>query len=254
VSNTIGIYGVQDSTVGAIKLGSSGQTLFSNSTGVGIGITTPSASLDVRAGGSIRWGDSTVQGQLYAATGGVYMGSWTSTYLYLRTADTTRVTIDTSGNMGIAEVLPSYRLDVNGSARVVTALGVGTAPSATAGEIRAANEITAYYSDERLKNFSGNITNALDKVMLLNGYYYTENELAKSFGFNSDKQQVGVSAQQVQAVLPEVVRIAPFVFGKADTQGVEYLTVQYEKLVPLLIEAIKELKAELDEIKKNGNS
>ena len=88
--------------------------------------------------------------------------------------------------------------------------------------------------------------------MSIGGYYYTENELAKSFGFNSGKQHVGVLAQQVQKVLPEVIRTAPF--ATSDGADVPYLTVQYEKLVPLLIEAIKELKAELDELKKNTTS
>jgi hypothetical protein len=118
------------------------------------------------------------------------------------------------------------------------------------GDFRATGEVTAFYSDERLKNFSGTIDSALNKVISLNGYYYTENEIAKSFGFNNDKQQVGVSAQQVQAVLPEAVRIAPFV--KEHQTETEYLTVQYEKLVPLLIEAIKELKAQIDELKNKG--
>jgi len=124
-------------------------------------------------------------------------------------------------------------------------LGVGTAGSGTAGEIRATNEITAFYSDARLKNFQGTIDNALDKVASLNGYYFTENEVAKSLGYNNDAMQVGLSAQEVQAVLPEVVAPAPI-----DEQ---YLTVKYEKMVPLLVEAIKALKLELDEVKKICN-
>ena len=124
-------------------------------------------------------------------------------------------------------------------------VGVGTAGSGTAGEIRATNEITAYYSDARLKNFHGTIENALEKVTSLNGYYFTENELAKSLGYTNDKQQIGLSAQEVQAVLPEVIAPAPI-----DEQ---YLTVKYEKLVPVLVEAIKALKLELDEVKKNCN-
>ena len=119
------------------------------------------------------------------------------------------------------------------------------------GAFRATGEITAYYSDERLKNFSGTINNALSKVMSLNGYYYTENEVAKSFGFNNDKQQVGVSAQQVQNVLPEAVRVAPFVRDLEVTT--EYLTVQYEKLVPLLIEAIKEQQKKIEELEAKIN-
>jgi hypothetical protein len=121
-------------------------------------------------------------------------------------------------------------------------LGVGTAPGTTDGEIRATNEITAFYSDERLKNFHGKIEKAGEKVASLNGYYFTENEVAKSLGYNNDKMQIGVSAQEIQAVLPEAVAPAPI--------DDKYLTVRYEKIVPLLIEAIKELQAEVAALKK----
>jgi hypothetical protein len=119
--------------------------------------------------------------------------------------------------------------------------GVGTAASGTTGEILATNNITAYYSDMRLKNKLGNIENALGKIMTLSGFYYEANEIAQALGYEV-KKEVGVSAQEVQAIMPEIVKPAPI-----DNQ---YLTVQYEKLVPLLIEAIKELKVEIDDIKK----
>jgi hypothetical protein len=125
--------------------------------------------------------------------------------------------------------------------------GVGTAASGTTGEIRATNNVTAFYSDARLKDFKGAIPNALAKVQLLNGYYFTENARAKELGYNNDKMQVGVSAQEVEAVMPEVVTDAPI---NANFEGADYKTVYYDKLVPLLIEAIKELKAEVDELKK----
>jgi hypothetical protein len=115
----------------------------------------------------------------------------------------------------------------------INSLGVGTAASGTAGEIRATNDVTAYYSDARLKNFESTIDGALDKVKQLNGYYFTENETAKELGYDNDKRQVGVSAQEVEAVLPEIVTEAPI--------SDEYLTVKYEKLAPLFIEAIKEI-------------
>ena len=118
----------------------------------------------------------------------------------------------------------------------VNSLGVGTAGSGTAGEIRATNNITAYYSDDRFKTNLGNIPNALAKVLTLNGFYYEANELAQSYGYEK-KLEVGVSAQQVQAVQPEVVAPAPI--------DENYLTVRYERLVPLLIEAIKELNAKV---------
>lgn len=130
-------------------------------------------------------------------------------------------------------------------------LGVNTAGSGTAGEIRATNNVTAYYSDARLKDFSGTIPNALDKVLALNGYYFTENARAKELGYNNNARQVGVSAQEVEAVLPEVIADAPI---NGNFPGADYKTVHYEKLVPLLIEAIKEQQKQIDELKaKLGN-
>jgi hypothetical protein len=110
--------------------------------------------------------------------------------------------------------------------------GVGTASSGTTGEIRATNNVTSFYSDERLKTKLGNIDNALAKLETLNGFYYEANEVAQALGYEV-KKEVGVSAQEVQAIMPEVVAPAPI--------DDKYLTVRYEKLVPLLIEAIKEL-------------
>lgn len=167
----------------------------------------------------------------------------------------------TISNSGVTSAVAGTGVNVSGGTGAVTfsigqavatssnvqfnSLGVGTAGSGVAGEIRATNEITAYYSDERLKNLHGTIPNAMSKVLSLNGYYFTENEVAKSLGYTNDKMQVGLSAQEVQAVLPEAVCPAPI-----DEQ---YLSVKYEKMVPLLLEAIKELKAEVDELKKNCN-
>jgi hypothetical protein len=137
----------------------------------------------------------------------------------------------------------------------VGSFGVGTAASGTSGEIRATNNVTAYYSDARLKDFKGKIGGALDKVSQLNGYYYTENVKAEEFGYNNKAMQVGVSAQEVQAVLPEIVTAAPFDIVKDEDgneiskSGENYMTVRYERLVPLLIEAIKELKAEVEALK-----
>jgi len=120
-------------------------------------------------------------------------------------------------------------------------VGVGTAGSGTTGELRATNNITAYYSDDRLKKRLGNIENALAKVMTLNGFQYEANETAQALGYTV-KPEIGLSAQEVQAVLPEVVVPAPI--------DEKYLTIHYERVIPLLVEAIKELKKEIDELKK----
>jgi hypothetical protein len=120
---------------------------------------------------------------------------------------------DTSGN----------KLYVNGSAAVVL-------------------NITAYYSDERLKTFQGKIENPIEKINQLNGYYFVENELAKTLGYNNDRVQVGVSAQEVEKVLPEIVTKAPI--------DDKYKTVWYEKLTPLLIEGIKEQQKQIETMQK----
>lgn len=123
----------------------------------------------------------------------------------------------------------------------LNSLGVGTSPSNVTGEIRATNNITAYFSDERLKTKLGNIKDALDKVSKLNGFYHEANEVAQSLGYKKIKE-IGVSAQEVLEVLPEVVVPAPI--------NEKYYTVRYERIVPLLIEAIKELKQEIDNLKQ----
>jgi len=123
----------------------------------------------------------------------------------------------------------------------------------------AAGNITAYYSDERLKTKTGLIDNALDKVLSLEGFTYIENELARSVGYNNQKQQVGLSAQKVKAVLPEAVALAPFDYDPQDDgtiiskSGEDYLTVDYSRLVPLLIEAIKEQQAHINRLEQKIN-
>jgi hypothetical protein len=132
-------------------------------------------------------------------------------------------------------------------ARVQAGFSVGTTADPGAGAIYATGNITAYYSDARLKTVSGKIDNALGKVAQLSGVYYTNNDTAKSFGYDSDEVQVGVLAQDVEAVLPQIVKAAPFDLDENGNSksGENYKTVQYERLVPLLIEAINELQAKV---------
>jgi hypothetical protein len=122
----------------------------------------------------------------------------------------------------------------------ITSTGTLTMSGSYTGAFSATGDITAGFSDDKLKTRLGNIENALDKVSAISGFFYEPNKTAQDLGFEV-KREVGVSAQEVQAIMPEVVVPAPI-----DNQ---YLTVHYEKLIPLLIEAIKELKAEVEEIK-----
>jgi hypothetical protein len=123
-------------------------------------------------------------------------------------------------------------------------------------EIATTGNVTAYYSDMRLKTKTADIDNALEKVNSLSGFKYVENDLAKELGYSNDKQQVGLSAQQIQAVLPEAVSLAPIDMDTDEhtgeitsKSGENYLTVDYSKLVPLMVEAIKELTQEVESLK-----
>jgi len=124
-------------------------------------------------------------------------------------------------------------------------LGIGTAASGTAGEIRATDNITGYYSsDSRLKENIVNINGALEKVSMLKGvtFDWCEDyikERGGEDGYFIKKHDTGLIAQDVQQVLPEIVR------KKKDG----YLGVQYDKMVGLLVEAIKELRTEINELK-----
>lgn len=112
-------------------------------------------------------------------------------------------------------------------------------------------DVVAYSSDARLKDNVRNIDNALEKVMSLNGVTFDWNDTAINSGFIPKQRynDAGVLAQEVQSVLPQAIDYAPFdrEEGKSKS-GQDYLTVKYEKLVPLLIEAIKELKQEVNEL------
>jgi hypothetical protein len=130
---------------------------------------------------------------------------------------------------------------VRGAFTAAGGFSIGTTANPGAGAIYATGDITAFYSDDRLKTKLGNIDNALSKVLSLNGFYFEPNQTAMNLGYEN-KKQVGVSAQEVKAVLPEVVVPAPI--------DQEYMTVHYHKLVPLLIEAIKDLNAKVESMQK----
>jgi hypothetical protein len=125
------------------------------------------------------------------------------------------------------------------------------------GTLYSTGNIIGYYSDERLKTKTGEIENALDKIKAISPFYYIPNETAKNLGLTDNSVHVGVSAQEVQTVLPEAVKTAPFDIGFLDESGVSvsktgenYLTVQYERIVPLLVQAIKDQQVLIEQQQK----
>ena len=126
-------------------------------------------------------------------------------------------------------------LQFNGSA-----LSVGTInPSSTVGRIDASNDIVAFStSDIRLKSDIKIITSALSKVSRLRGVSFIwKKDLKKYHGYEG--KDIGLLAQEVEQVLPQAVR----------ENDNEYKAIRYEKIIPLLVEAIKELKKEIESLK-----
>jgi hypothetical protein len=126
----------------------------------------------------------------------------------------------------------------------VASFGVNTAASGTAGEIRATNNITAFFSDDRLKTRLSLVEDALEKINTLDAFFYIPNKTATDLGYKEEKY-IGLSAQQVNKIFPEIVKPAPI--------DDKYLTIQYDKLIPVLVAAIKEIKKEIDLMQKKYN-
>jgi hypothetical protein len=111
------------------------------------------------------------------------------------------------------------------------------------GNFRAEGNVIAYASsDRKLKDNIKPIENALDKVCALNGYEFEWND--KQTIHPTGKSDVGVIAQEVIEQFPQICR------EKTTAEGDTHLGVDYERLVPALIGAIRELKDEIDSLKE----
>jgi len=145
---------------------------------------------------------------------------------------------DVTGNVALTiadDAVTGAKIDSTTDVEV-NSLGVGTAAATTAGLIRATNDVVAYYSsDKRLKDNIKPIEGALNKVCKLGGYEFDWNSKQDVY----EGHDIGVIAQEVEAVFPELVT----------DRDSGFKAVKYEKLVPALIEAIKELKAEVESLK-----
>ena len=186
------------------------------------------AGTDGATGGRVRTGDGSVSNPAFSFVGD------TNTGFYCSTTDTIAAACN-----GIQKLtINSNGMKINNGA-----LGVNVNTSATDGRIDASNDIVAYStSDERLKENVKPIENALDKVSKIGGYEFDWKELTeeeKETIHGNEGHDVGVIAQEIEKVLPEVVT----------ERDSGYKAVKYEKIVPLLIESIKDLKAEIEELK-----
>ena len=189
--------------------------------GIGSTITTPTSTLhvggDINFTGILKQNGSTFQSSYWEKAG--------NNELYY-----------TAANVGIGTNNPAQKLHVNG-------------------QIIATNKITSWYSDERLKTDIELISEPLNIIEQLNGFYYKANELAESFGIENNKKELGLSAQEVNKVLPELVDLAPFDTIRDENDnivsksGENYLTISYERLIPVIVESIKQLNNEIKLLK-----
>lgn len=142
---------------------------------------------------------------------------------------TERIIIDNAGNVGIGTTLPLLQK--------FTVIGSGT----FSGTVNASCGVLVC-SDIRYKKNILPLQNMLSKVMQLNGVsYYFKKEEFKDKNFNNNKQ-VGLIAQEVEKIYPELVQ--------TDLEG--FKSIDYAKLTPILIEAIKELKQQNDTLKEDN--
>lgn len=163
----------------------------------------------------------TVSARSYTNVGNVEIAAIADRVISFTVADDEKMRVDASGNVGIGTQSPADTVHVIGN--IITT-----------------GDVVSSFSDGRLKDNVRVIPDAADKLKQLKGVFYTYNDVARAHGFTSVEEHVGVIAQDVEMVLPHAVRLAPFdMEARVSKSGKHYLTVQYEKLVPLLIEAVK---------------
>ena len=104
-------------------------------------------------------------------------------------------------------------------------------------------------SDSRLKDNIITIGGALDKIKSLRGVSYTWNS-----GKRKNTNDIGLVAQEVEKILPEVITEKKMPLMQGVDPNIDYKTVNYEKIIPVLIEAIKEQQEQIDKLKKQIES
>jgi hypothetical protein len=109
------------------------------------------------------------------------------------------------------------------------------------GNVTVTGEITAFYSDERLKTRTGHITNVLDKLAALETFYFKYNSKAKELGFSREEERLGISAQALLGTFPNIVR--------QNANG--YLTYSTDQLVVALLQGINELQEQVQGLKND---
>jgi hypothetical protein len=212
-------------------------------------LITGSSALALRITGSTALTGSLLQSGSTQITGSTLLsGSLTitgSSAIGLRMSGSTALTgsIFQTGSFNVTgSTMLSGSLSITGSTNIIGAvsssdtgrfksLGINVAPSGVAGAILATNDVVAFASsDERLKENLEPIGSAVEKVEQITGYTYNWIPM-EDIHVYGDMKDIGVIAQEVEKVLPEIV---------SDREN-GYKAIKYDKLTAVLIQAVKEL-------------
>jgi len=183
--------------------------------------------------------------------------------------------------VGIHNTRPRYELDVNGYINcsnlfinnssfnnltdgyikydINCNVGIGTSFPLqrlhVVGNIISSGTITSSFSDIRLKDVICPLNNSLNIIKNLNGFKYKPNAIAKEMGCDLI-EDIGLNAQEVNEYIPEIIKLAPIDMTVNERgefvskSGNNYLSIQYDRLIPYLVEAIKELTKEVEFLKE----
>ena len=189
----------------------------------------------------------------------------TSTGLTFNTSTSTLTATNFVGNgSGLTNLPSSQWTNVPSGIYYNTSnVGIGTISPAqklhVIGDVAATGRVISYYSDERLKTNISKIYNSLEIINNINGFYYEPNSIATSLGIKNRGREIGLSAQDVNRFVPEVISLAPVDICRdvnndlVSKSGSNYLTINYERLIPILVESIKELNMQITHLKKEND-
>jgi len=116
--------------------------------------------------------------------------------------------------------------------------------------------ITAFYSDERLKEITKYVSDVLPILSIINMFRYDWNDLAASYGYDKNKKEIASSAQKYKNIIQKLSQLLHLMLRRTkkvmklmSKTGENYLTLDYWRLVPVLLRGIKDLDIELNDIK-----
>lgn len=264
-----------------------GAGTYGNTSGItcGYGGTGPNTTGGGIFAGSIGIGTTTPSTPLYVVGAGTFTSTVTATGFIGNASSATTVVATATGTNALELVRANiadndfFRIQAGGSAsnagwvEFATAddgteplyfrqyTGVFTSVTRTAtildgsGNTSFPGSVTSSASDIRFKTNIKPIENALDKVLSLTGFTYTVNELANSVGLFEDGEQMGLSAQAVQKIAPQLTPLAAVDKNEDGNSisGENYLTVRYERIAPLLVEAIKAQQEQINKQQEQIN-